>query len=51
MNIKNEALSPPSLLCGSGAVGHVDLNNKVYPNIFVQHLRLQKGYTTALFGK
>lgn len=50
-NIKNAAKSPPSLLCGSGAVGHLDLDNKVYPNTFIQHLRVQKGYATGLFGK
>eukprot|EP00038_Savillea_parva_P030217 m.76389 g.76389 ORF g.76389 m.76389 type:complete len:690 (-) comp9057_c0_seq1:74-2143(-) len=50
-NIKNDAMTPPSTLCGSGAVGHLDLDNKVYPNTFVQELRLQKGYTTGLFGK
>lgn len=51
MNIQNTAKTPPATLCGSGAVGHIDLDNKVYPNIFVQHLRVNKGYATGLFGK
>jgi arylsulfatase A-like enzyme len=50
-NIKNAAKSPPSNLCGSGAVGHVDLQAKVYPNIFARNLREEKGYATGLFGK
>ena len=50
-NIKNAAKSPPQLLCGSGAVGHIDLQNKVYPYVFAQRLRVDKGYTTGLFGK
>ena len=45
------AKSPPSNLCGSGAVGHVDLQAKVYPNIFARNLREEKGYATGLFGK
>lgn len=50
-NIKNAALSPPGKLCGSGAVGHIDLENKVYPHTFANSLRIGKGYHTALFGK
>ena len=50
-NVKNEQRSPPSGLCGSGAVGHVDLEHKVWPNVFAQTLRVKKGYTTGLFGK
>jgi hypothetical protein len=50
-NIKNTAKSPPSRLCGSGAVGHIDLEEKVYPYVFAQHLRVEKGYRTGLFGK
>eukprot|EP00041_Stephanoeca_diplocostata_P020019 m.439189 g.439189 ORF g.439189 m.439189 type:complete len:310 (+) comp21448_c0_seq8:671-1600(+) len=50
-NIKNSALSPPNTLCGSGAVGHIDLDNKVYPLTFANNLRVQKGYHTGLFGK
>ena len=50
-SIKNAAFSPPASLCGSGAVGHVDLQSKVYPYTFAQALRVQKGYRTALFGK
>lgn len=50
-NIKNNAYTPPSKLCGSGAVGHVDLKQKVYPNVFVRQLREKQGYATGLFGK
>ena len=50
-HVQNEAQTPPSKLCGSGAVGHLDLNGKVYPNTFVRQLREQKGYATGLFGK
>ena len=50
-NVKNTAKSPPGKLCGSGAVGHVDLKNKVYPYTFANTLRVQKGYRTGLFGK
>ena len=27
------------------------MDNKVYPNTFVNHLRIQKSYHTGLFGK
>lgn len=50
-NIKNPAKTPPNTLCGSGAVGHIDLKEKVYPNVFARYLREQKGYATGLFGK
>ena len=50
-NVKNEAQTPPDKLCGSGAVGHLDLQEKVYPNIFVRDLREKQGYVTGLFGK
>eukprot|EP00051_Salpingoeca_urceolata_P016041 m.211324 g.211324 ORF g.211324 m.211324 type:complete len:187 (+) comp18574_c0_seq6:684-1244(+) len=50
-NIKNDVYTPNNALCGSGAVGHVDLNNKVYPNMFANKLRIEKGYATGLFGK
>ena len=50
-NIKNAAKTPPAKLCGSGAVGHLDLDGKVYPYTFVEQLRVQKGYTTGQFGK
>jgi len=50
-NIANAQRSPPSALCGSGAVGHVDLLHKVYPHTFFRALREQKGYATGLFGK
>jgi len=49
-NIASKALTPPSCLgggrdanggacLGSGAVGQVDLGNKVWPNIFTKQLR------------
>eukprot|EP01065_Artemidia_motanka_P029313 TRINITY_DN35454_c0_g1_i1.p1 TRINITY_DN35454_c0_g1~~TRINITY_DN35454_c0_g1_i1.p1 ORF type:complete len:616 (+),score=241.61 TRINITY_DN35454_c0_g1_i1:79-1926(+) len=50
-NIKNDVGTPPEKLCGSGAVGHVDLEQKVYPYTFAGYLRSQKGYHTGLFGK
>lgn len=50
-NIKNAAFSPPERLCGSGAVGHIDLDNKVYPYTYANTLRTKLGYTTGLFGK
>ena len=50
-NIKNAAKTPPAKLCGSGAVGHIDLENKVYPYTYANVLRTRLGYTTALFGK
>ena len=34
-----------------GAVGHVDLGNKVWPHMYAQTLRKEKGYITGLFGK
>lgn len=49
--IKSNATTPPAKLLGSGAVGHVDLQDKVYPHAFPQRLRQEKGYTTGLFGK
>mmetsp|Transcript_59848 Transcript_59848/g.165550 ORF Transcript_59848/g.165550 Transcript_59848/m.165550 type:complete len:558 (+) Transcript_59848:34-1707(+) len=50
-NIKNGAYTPPRTLCGSGAVGHVDLKRRVYPRTFVRELRRKLGYVTGLFGK
>jgi N-acetylglucosamine-6-sulfatase len=50
-NIKSANKSPSSALCGSGAVGQIDLEKKVYPYTFVEKLRVEKGYTTAQFGK
>jgi len=34
-----------------GAVGHVDLGNKVWPHMYAKTLREEKGYITGLFGK
>lgn len=50
-NIHSDAYTPPAKLCGSGAVGQVGLEEKVYPFTFVEQLRVQKGYTTGQFGK
>ena len=50
-NIKNDGFSPSEKLCGSGAVGQIDLNDKVYPYTWIEMLRVQKGYTTGQFGK
>jgi arylsulfatase A-like enzyme len=60
-NIASKALTPPSCLgsgadsngglcLGSGAVGQVDLGNKVWPFLFPTALR-EAGYKTGLFGK
>ena len=59
-NIASKALTPPSCLgggkdanggacLGSGAVGMVDLGEKVWPFIFTKALRAA-GYKTGLFG-
>ena len=40
-NIKNAAKSPPDKLCGSGAVGHIDLENKVYPFTYGRFVQKQ----------
>ena len=34
-----------------GAVGHVDLGNKVWPYVYTTTLREQKGYVSGMFGK
>ena len=48
-NIKNDAPTPYWSVT-SGAVGHLDLG-KVWPQVFPKTLRMERGYTTALFGK
>ena len=35
----------------TGAVGHVDLGNQVWPHMYAKTLREEKGYITGLFGK
>ena len=50
-SIKSDINTPPAKLCGSGAVGQVDLRGKVYPYTFVERLRVEKGYATGQFGK
>jgi hypothetical protein len=46
-NIKSDNKSPSAALCGSGAVGQIDLEKKVYPFTFVEKLRVEKGYATG----
>ena len=49
-NIANSATRTPAPDVTSGAVGHVDLGAKVWPNLFTGALRAA-GYRTGLFGK
>jgi arylsulfatase A-like enzyme len=49
-NIKSK-YSTPGAVVSSGAIHHVDLENKVWPFVFPRTLREKKGYRTGLFGK
>ena len=47
-NIKSNVTTPGPKVTG-GAVGHVDLGNKVWPYVYTTTLREQKGYARRDF--